>query len=178
MASDVRKLELGPAIVEYGDGQDVVLFETTIGGVVLTVETTYREQKIDQLGETVVSKRITGRNARVTVPFAEYDLEKIPQIMVGANLVEGDAGKKVEISTAVGQDLITKAKKVVIKPVADKNDPSKWTTLPMAFPETDLQYNYDNDNERITNITLSSTPDENGVILILGDATVTATPQP
>lgn len=176
MASDYRKLELGPAVIEYGDGQDKVLFETTIGGVVLTVETTYREQKVDQLGETVVSKRITGRNAKVTVPFAEYDLEKIPQIMVGATLIEGEDGKKVEIATGVGQDLLAKAKKVVIKPVAAKDDPMKWATLPLAFPETDLSYNYDNDNERITNITLSSTPDENGVILILGDATTTATP--
>lgn len=176
MASDVKKIELGPAIVEYGDGQDIVLFETTIGGVVLTVETTYREQKIDQKGETVVSKRITGRNAKVTVPFAEYDLDKIPKIMVGATLVEGADGKKVEITTAVGQDLITKAKKVVIKPVAAKNDPSKWATLPMAYPETDLQYNFDNDNERITNITLSSTPTDEDVVLILGDEKVTATP--
>lgn len=175
MASDVRKLELGPAIVEYGDGQDAVLFETTIGGVVLTVETTYREQKIDQKGETIVSKRITGRNAKVTVPFAEYDLDKIPKIMVGANLVQGANGTKVEIMTGVGQDLVTKAKKVVIKPVVAKNDPSKWATLPLAYPETDLQYNYDNDNERITNITLSSTPTDEDVILILGDEKVTAT---
>lgn len=176
MASNVEKIELGPAIVEYGDGQDAVLFETTIGGVVLTVETTYREQKIDQEGETVVSKRITGRNAKVTVPFAEYDLDKIPKIMVGASLIEGTDGKKVEITTAVGQDLIKKAKKAVVKPIAGKNDPSTWATLPLAFPETDLQYNYDNDNERITNITLSSTPDENGVILVLGDASTTAKP--
>lgn len=176
MASNPRKIELGPAIVEYGDGQDKVLFETTIGGVVLTVTTTYREQKTDQGGETVWSKRITGRNASVTVPFAEYDLDKIPMIMVGATLVEGEDGQKVEITTAVGQDLIEKAKKVVIKPLAAKNDPSKWVTLPLAYPETDLQYNYDNDNERITNIVLNSTPDTNDVILILGDETVTATP--
>ncbi|MCG7407692.1 hypothetical protein MH117_09675 [Paenibacillus sp. ACRRX] len=178
MASDVKKIELGPAIVEYGDAQDKVIFETTIGGVVLTVETTYREQKIDQKGETVVSKRITGRNAKVTVPFGEYDLDKIPQIMVGATLVKaatGD-GKKVVISTAVGHDLITMAKKVVIKPVAAMSDPSKWATLPLAFPETELQYNYDNDNERITNVTLSSTPDDKDIVLILGDETVKATP--
>ncbi|MFW5434355.1 hypothetical protein [Paenibacillus apiarius] len=176
MASDFQKLELGPAIVEYGDGQDKVLFETTIGGIVLTLETTYREQKVDQMGETPVSKRITGRIVKVTVPFAEYDLDKIPKIMVGANLIEGTDGKKVEITTSVGENLLSKAKKVVIKPKAAVNDPSKWATLPLAYPETDLQYNYDNDNERITNITLSSTPDEKDVILILGDATTTATP--
>ncbi|WP_018755201.1 hypothetical protein [Paenibacillus terrigena] len=175
MASNVKKIELGPAIVEYGDAADKVLFETTIGGVVLTVETSYREQKIDQKGETVVSKRITGRNAKVTVPFAEYELSTIPKIMVGAELVKGAAGEKVLIKTGVGQDLITKVKKVVIKPVAAKDDPSKWATLPLAYPETDLQYNYDNDKERITNITLSSTPDDADIILILGDEKVTAT---
>lgn len=174
MASDSRKVELGPAIIEYGDDANKLLYETTIGGVVLTVETTYRELKIDQTGDTVRSKRITGRNAKVTVPFAEYDLEKLPQIMVGATLVTGPDGKKVEIATGVGQDLLTKARKVVIKPVDAKNDPSKWATLPLAFPETELSYNYDNDNERITNITLSSTPDDRDIILILGNEKVKA----
>lgn len=176
MPSNIEKIELGPAIVEYGEGADVVSFETTIGGVQLTTETTYREQKIDQKGETVVSKRITGRNASVTVPFAEYQLDIIPKIMVGAELVTGAAGSKVNIKTGVGLDLITKAKKVVIKPVAHKEDPNYWVTLPLAYPETDLQYSYNNENERITNVVLRSTPDPDDIILILGDETITATP--
>lgn len=178
MASNVEKIELGPAIVEYGDSGDKVIFETTVGGVNLAVETTYREQKIDQKGETVVSKRITGRNVSVTVPFAEYELTTIPKIMVGAEVVTNvtSSESKVLIKTGVGMDLLSKAKKVVIKPVAAKNDPSKWATLPLAYPETDLQYNYDNDNERITNVTLRSTPDVDDVVLILGDEQVTAAP--
>ena len=175
MASNAEKIELGPAIVEYGDSSDKVIFETTIGGVVLTVETTYRDQKTDQGGETIVDKRITGRNAKVTVPFAEYELGTIPKVMVGAEIVTGASGDKVLIKTGVGQSLLSKAKKVVIKPLAAKNDPSKWATIPLAYPETDLQYSYDNDNERITNVTLSATPDVDDVILVLGDETVTAT---
>lgn len=174
MARDIGKIELGPAIVEFGTGQDVISFETTIGGVNFTIETQYREQTIDQLGETVVKKNIIGRNASVTVPFAEKDLEVIPKVVAGSELVEDGTGKKVLIRTGVGIDLLEIADKVVIKPVGYENDASKWVTLPLAYPEADLNYSYDNDNERITNITFTSTPDADGVIAILGDEEVTA----
>lgn len=176
MAQNIEKIELGPAIVEYGEGADMVVFETTVGGVNLTVETTYREQKTDQTGETIVSKRITGRNASVTVPFAEYQLDVIPKIMVGTEAVTGANGTKINVKTGVGLDLISAAKKVVIKPVAHKTNPEYWVTMPKAFPETDLQYNYNNENERITSVVLRSTPDENDVVVVLGDETITKTP--
>lgn len=172
MASDVSKIELGPAIVEYGTGVDKISFETTIGGVNFTVETTYREQKIDQKGETIVSKRITGRNVSVTVPFAEYELTVIPKIMGGTEIVTGAAGSKVNIKTGVGLNLVDLAKIVVIKPVAKLTDPDFWVTMPLAYPETDLQYNYNNENERITSIVLRSTPDTNDILAILGDETI------
>lgn len=175
MARDLEKLELGPAIVEFGD-TDKTLFETTIGGITFNIETQYREQKIDQLGETVVKKTVIGRNAYAVVPFAEKDLEVISKVVAGSELVTDGTGKKVIIKTGVGTDLLTLADKVVIKPVGYEADPEKWVTLPLAYPETDLNYSYDNDNERITNITFTSTPDADGVIAIIGDEMVTAGP--
>lgn len=174
MAQNFDKIELGPAIVEYGEGQDVVVFETTIGGINFTTETTYREQKTDQTGETVVSKRITGRNCSIEVPFAEYELSTIPKIMTGAEIVTGASGSKVVVKTGVGMNLIDTAKKAVVKPLAKKDDPNYWVTLPLAYSETDLNYAYDNDNERITTVTLRSVPDEDNVVAILGDEKITA----
>lgn len=176
MAQNFEKIELGPAIVEYGDGVNKITFETTIGGVTFTTETTYRDQLTDQTGETVVGKRITGRNCSVTIPFAEYELSVIPKIMAGAEVVTNGTESKIEIKTGVGLNLIDTAKKAVIKPLAKKDDPNFWVTLPLAYSETDLNYAYDNDNERITNVTLRSTPDEDGVVAVLGDETITATP--
>lgn len=176
MAQNFEKIELGPAIVEYGEGADMVKFETTIGGITFTTETTYRDQLTDQTGETVVGKRITGRNCSVTIPFAEYELSVIPKIMVGAEVVTDGTDSKINIKTGVGLNLIDTAKKAVIKPLAKKDDPNFWVTLPLAYSETDLNYAYNNDNERITNVTLRSTPDEDGVVAILGDETITATP--
>ncbi|WP_178023019.1 hypothetical protein [uncultured Paenibacillus sp.] len=174
MAQNFEKIELGPAIVEYGDGVDKITFETTIGGVTFTTETTYRDQLTDQTGETVVGKRITGRNCSVTIPFAEYELSVIPKIMTGAEVVTDGTDSKVIIKTGVGLNLIDTAKKAIIKPLAKKNDPNYWVTLPLAYSETDLNYAYNNDNERITNVTLRSTPDADGVVAILGDETITA----
>lgn len=174
MAQDFKKIEVGPAIVEYGEGPTMVTFETTIGGVVFNTETTYREQKTDQTGETVVGKRITGRNASATVPFAEYDLPTIPKIMAGAEIVTDGTDSKVVVKTGVGLNLIDTAKKAVIKPLAKRTDPNFWITMPKAYSETDVSYAFNNDSERITNVTLRATPDENGVIAILGDEEITA----
>lgn len=176
LAQDFNKIEIGPAIVEFGENTDKVTFETTIGGVTLTTETTYRDQLTDQTGQTVVSRRITGRNVSVTVPFGEYDLATIPKIMAGAVAITGTGGTKVEVSTGIGADLVAGAKKVVIKPIEHKTDPDFWITLPLAYSQTDLSYSYNNENERITNVTLQSTPDEDGVLMIMGDASITATP--
>ena len=176
MAQDFSKIELGPAIVEYGTGVDMVKFETTIGGVTFATETTYRDQLTDQTGETIVGKRITGRNCSVTIPFAEYELSVIPKIMTGASIVTDGTDSKIELKTGVGLNLIDSAKQAVIKPLAKLNDPNYWVTLPKAYSETDLSYAYDNENERITNVTLRSTPDEDGVVAILGDSSITATP--
>ncbi|MCM3205611.1 hypothetical protein [Paenibacillus illinoisensis] len=176
MAQDFSKIELGPAIVEYGTGVDMVKFETTIGGVTFATETTYRDQLTDQTGETIVGKRITGRNCSITIPFAEYELSIIPKIMTGASVVTDGTDSKIELKTGVGLNLIDSAKQAVIKPLAKLNDPNYWVTLPKAYSETDLSYAYDNENERITNVTLRSTPDEDGVVAILGDSTITATP--
>jgi len=176
MAQNFSKIEVGPAIVEYGEGATIIKFETTIGGVVFNTETTYREQKTDQTGETIVGKRVTGRNASVTVPFGEYDLQTIPKIMTGAEVVTDGTDSKVVVKTGVGLNLIDTAKQAVIKPLAKLNDPNFWITMPLAYSETDLSYSFNNENERITNVTLRSTPDENGVIAILGDETITATP--
>jgi len=177
MAQNFDKIEIGPAIVEFGEsGADQVVFETTIGGIVLTTETTYRDQLTDQTGETVVGRRITGRNVTVTIPFGEYELDIIPKIMVGAEAVTGTGGTKVNVKTGVGLNLLDAAKKAVIKPIAHKGDPNFWVTLPKAFPQTDLSYSYNNENERITNVTLQSTPDDNNIVLILGDEQITAGP--
>lgn len=174
MAQNFNKIELGPAIVEYGEGANMVTFETTIGGITFTTETTYRDQLTDQTGETVIGKRITGRNCSVEIPFAEYELSVIPKIMVGAEVVTDGTSSKINVKTGVGLNLIDTARKAVIKPIAKKNDPNYWVTLPLAYSETDLNYSYNNENERITNVTLRSTPDADGVVAILGDETITA----
>lgn len=174
MAQNFNKIELGPCIVEYGEGADMFIFETTIGGVTFSTETTYRDQLTDQTGTTPVTKRVTGRAASVVIPFGEYDVPLIPKIMAGATVVTDGTDSKTIIKTGVGQNLVDTAKKAVIKPLARRNDPNYWVTMPLAYSETDLNYAYNNDNERITNVTLRSTPDVDDIIAILGDELITA----
>lgn len=81
--STTENVKLGVCSVLYGG----VNMGFTKGGVEVAVETTTHEMKVDQLGETPIGERITGRTVSATVPLAETTLENMVEIMPGSTLV-------------------------------------------------------------------------------------------
>ncbi|MDT2194135.1 hypothetical protein [Paenibacillus larvae] len=81
------KLPLGPAIVEFGTGDDKVIFDITKGGIVFTANTETKDVTVDQYGKTPTDKIIESRTAKVTVPFALYDLDRLAKVMPNATYV-------------------------------------------------------------------------------------------
>ncbi len=80
--STTENVKLGVCSVLFG-GQNLGF---TKGGVEVEVATTTYEMKVDQLGETPIGERITGRTVSATVPMAETILENLVEIMPGATL--------------------------------------------------------------------------------------------
>ncbi|MDT2258273.1 hypothetical protein P7H06_00005 [Paenibacillus larvae] len=67
------KLPLGPAIVEFGTGDDKIIFDITKGGIVFTANTETKDVTVDQYeGKHRRTRLSESRTAKVTVPFALY----------------------------------------------------------------------------------------------------------
>ena len=178
MAAGIRGINvpIGPAIVEYGEGAEMVTFGITKGGIVFKVETSIQDTTVDQYGDTPVKSTIKGRNAEVTVPFALHDLEKLAAAVPNSKLIKDSTNPekmKLEVSGKAGFDMLAAAKPLVIKPTAPGTTPNDYITVPLAGAMSDPEYTYNSDDERIANLTFKAYPDtdNDGLLYIMGDET-------
>lgn len=171
-------IPVGPAILEYGEGADMVTFAHTKGGIKFKSQTTIKNTTIDQFGDTPVASRIKGRTAEVEAPSVEYDLEKFAKAIPNSKLFVDSVDptkRKLEVYAGAGYNLMKDAKKLVVKPTDPLATKDEWITIPKAVATTDLDSNFDPDNERITKITFIAYPEDTDVLFYLGDEAVTVT---
>lgn len=168
-------VQIGPAIVEFGDTQPTI-FDITKGGIVFSVETEVHDVTVDQFGGTPIKSILRGRNAQATVPMAEYDLEKLGAVMPDSDFVEDATDpnkKKLVVKANAGFDLMGLAKKLVIKPTDETATANDWITIPLAGPMADIEATFDSENERIYTVTFKAYVDreKKNQLFILGDDT-------
>ncbi|MEN2464908.1 hypothetical protein [Ornithinibacillus sp. JPR2-1] len=170
---------IGPAIVEYGEGADQVIFDITKGGIVFSATTTKQDTTVDQHGDTVVKSIVKGSTAQATVPFALHDLKRLAAVMPGSKLIEDitTGKKKLKVYSGAGYDMLKNAKPLVIKPTDPDATPDDWITIPLAGAIADPNYTYNSDNERVTNVTFVAYPDlsQEGLLYVMGDDFVEST---
>lgn len=162
---------IGPAIVEYGEGPDKVVFDITKGGIVFSATVTKQDTTVDQYGDTPVKSIVKGGAAQVTVPFALHDLKRLAAVFPGSKLVTSGGKNKLKVYGKAGFDLLKNAKKLVVKPTDPDATEEDWITIPLAGAIAEPNYTYDNDNERVTNVTFVAFPDlsQDGLLYILGE---------
>lgn len=178
MPSSTDNIKMGTCSIKF-DGVDLGL---TMGGVEVTVETTTKETKVDQFGDTVASETIMGRNITVSAPLAETTLENMAALLPGATLVTDDTDstkKKVEVPSGTGISLLGLAKEMILHPIElPESDTSEDLTIPLASTPGAMNFAYKYDEERIFNTTFKGYPDRDngGLLFIYGDKTATSTP--
>lgn len=179
MAVQTINVPIGPAIVEFGEGANLTKFDITKGGITFQMSTSTQEVQVDQYGDTVVKEIMKGRTAEVKVPFALSDLERLSKVMPNSKLTKSGTGAtakiRLDVNSTAGFDMLSIAKKLVIKPTDPLATANDWITIPVAGPSADIEYAYNADNERIANITFKAYPDVNngGLLFTMGDETVT-----
>ncbi len=92
----VKNIKLGACKVSFG-GVDLGY---TKGGVQVEVATETLKVTVDQLGQTVISELVQGRNITITAPLAESVLQNMVDLMPGSTLSEDDSS--VTITSAQG----------------------------------------------------------------------------
>lgn len=111
-------LELSPVRVTF-DGVDL---GATLGNVSLSVGYPKAELKADQLGDTVIDRRVTGMNITVTTEIAEINLKDNWKVVFPhARLVGSGANKQMYFESKVGDSDVANAKVLVLHPLSKAN---------------------------------------------------------
>lgn len=182
MASSTSNVKIGVCKVFFGDTYTDAIstgdLGYTQGGVEVTVSTDTHDTMIDQFGKTIVAQTIMSRNCKVKVPLAETTLENMVKIMPGATLV-GTTTKRVDVPTAVGTDLLSIAKVLVLRPLrlatltggAEKaEDFIVWK----ASTGGALNFAYKVEDERVYDVEFTAYPDANNKLFSYGNEAATA----
>lgn len=180
MAVDVNKITMGPCKLTFDfEGDEPVIFEQTQGGVVLTYEETTRDVNVDQLGTNAADVLITGRAARVEAPIVEHDLDKLAVLIPGSKLVVDATDplkKRLDVSARKVERLFKYARSLKIEPLDESATTDEIVVLHKAAAQTNLNYTYTNDNERVINATFRGFEDAVKGLISFGDPDVVPAP--
>lgn len=163
------------------EGKEPLVIEETQGGVKLKISTNKHDVKMDKFGDTPIKSISKGTVCQSEVPLLLYDLKKFSQVMPMSKLVEDasdPAKQKLEGYSKAGSSLNEIVGKLTCIPFAKEATPNDYVTIPYASPLTDIEWSYDNDNERIAKITFIAYPDVNGLLYFFGDETASESTTP
>lgn len=170
MSSSTENVKLGVCTVTF-DGVDLGL---TKGGVEVEVSTMTHEVTVDQFGETPVGEIITGRMVTANVPLAETTLDNLVKIMPGATLLTEGTGpatkKRVIVPVSTSLNLLTVAKKLVLRPYNTTGEDD--FVIPLAMCPGAMNFTYQLDQERIFTARFKGYVGSNGMLFSVGDESV------
>jgi len=176
----IENLELGPAIVEFGEPGALVDLGFTKGGVTMTITTDTADVTTDQFGTVIMKQILVGRNVLVRCPFAETSLDLISSfIPLTSGVVDSvSADKKhVVINTPVGADLVASASKELrlTKSIgsATSTDPNDVFKFFKAAATGAVEVNFSIEDQRVWEVEFQIYPDQtqNFALGIFGDET-------
>ena len=163
---NIDNLELGPCVVALGVAGSEIDLGFTKGGVTVTIETAVADVTTDQLGEVIAKQILVGRNATITVPFAETDLALMAKIVPLASHVINNVDstrKKTIINTPVGADLVASAalSLLLIKAIgnvssSNLNDRFRFFK---AAPTGEVEFSFSIEDQRVFEVEFTAYPD-------------------
>lgn len=139
----------------------------TKGGCSVEYSTESVEVTVDQ-EDSPITELITKQVFQIKAPLAEYDLERLADLIPGA-VFSGDATKKkLVLSGAAGGDLLASAKELILKPKGGTaND---WITIHHAIPLPNISFAFEKENQRVFEVTFKAMKGASGFVTF-GDVT-------
>jgi hypothetical protein len=147
--------DIGPAELTY---KGVVLGKTeanpsggTHGGVGITINTEKRPSFRDAEGTNEHDGTIVGRKLAVEANLTGLSLVQMAAMIPGAELSSG-AQKSLVLNSPVGMSQRANAGELIIKPIDSgvvSTNPKEWITIPLAFPEPDMEFKFDLESQKV-----------------------------
>ena len=165
-AGNIDRLELGPCSVKFGVSGSEANLGFTKGGVKMSVESPTINLTTDQFGQVIMKQILVGRNAMVTVPFAEGHVSLLALIIPGASAVTDSVSsdsQKIVINTPIGLDLVASVAQSLLLTKAVGNTESSDANDKFRFfkaaPTGKIEITFDLENQRVYQVEFTAFPD-------------------
>lgn len=147
--------DLGPCQITF-NGVDL---GKTKGGVIFRDSMIQAEVLEDQAGSTPVDHIATGRKISVEVPMSRSTLAQLTKVIPGAS----SCGSYAVIKNQPGIARASTAQQLIIAPLVNGVAGTDRLTIFKASPVTELELQFDNENQRVYKVTFNVYPDaDNG----------------
>ena len=156
--------DLGPCSVIWDpDGVNIEL-NPTFGGVTFRDEVFDEDIHEDQAGLTIVDGVHTGRVVETTLPMTRSSLAQLEVAIKGSIAT----ATNLKVTNWVGGTQFALAKELRIKPIVDNvpsADTEEWLHVWRSYPKSNLEWQYNNADQRVTNVVFKAFPDdESGLV--------------
>ena len=151
--------DLGPCSVIWDPSGDNIELNPTFGGVTFGDEVADEDIHEDQAGITIVDGVHTGRTVLTTLPMTRSSLAQLEVAIKGS--IAGATNLKV--TNWVGGNQFPLSRELLIKPIVDNVPsltPAEWLHIHRAYPKSNLEWQYNNADQRVTNVVFKSFPDD------------------
>ena len=151
--------DLGPCSVIWDRAGDNIELNPTFGGVTFRDEVLDADIHEDQAGETIVDGVHTGRIVEVTIPMTRSSLAQLEVAIKGSTAT----ATNLKVKNWVGGNQFPLAKELLIKPIVDNvpsADTEEWLHVFRTYPKSNLEWQYNNADQRVTNVVFKVFPDD------------------
>lgn len=116
---DVTKLDLTPVRVKYGVSGSEVDLGATLSNVVVEIKYSKADMKADQFGITVLDRRVSGFEAKVTTEVAQIlDAAIWKVVFPNSTMVTVSGHSYVDFKVAIGQGDQALSKRLILHPLS------------------------------------------------------------
>lgn len=179
-------LDLGPCSVSFGTAGAETDLGKTHGGVTVRISDDSIDLKSDQSGSSPEDTVITGTTVEVELSLAEITMERLATAL-GQTAFGSETGVPGE--NKVGYSMLDNAKSLLLKKYVngrESTNPADQIRFPAACPMSDIELNYDAENQRVLKVKFkcfktevsanwgSSSSTNKEVFYIFGDETATS----
>jgi hypothetical protein len=151
--------DLGPCSVIWDPAGDNLELNPTFGGVTFRDEVLDEDIHEDQAGLTIVDGVHTGRIVEVTIPMTRSSLAQLQVAIKGSTA----GASNLKVKNWVGGNQFPLSKELRIKPIVDNvpsGTPAEWLHILRAYPKSNLEWQYNNADQRVTNVVFKAFPDD------------------
>jgi len=147
--------DLGPCQITFNN----VDLGKTKGGVIFRDSMDQVEVLEDQAGTTPVDHILTGRKISVEVLMSRSTLAQLTKVIPGASSM----GSYAVIKNQAGIARASTAQQLILAPLVNGVASTERLTIFKASPVTEIELQFDNENQRVYKVTFNVYPDaDNG----------------